>query len=67
LLKTFDFLFFALKISSAESQSKAQFNTLSSRENKTAVYRAENIYFFPQIETSIKVHICLHCLFIPSW
>jgi len=37
LLKTSDFLSFAL-ISSDESQSKAQFNTLSLGKNKTDVY-----------------------------
>jgi len=38
LLKTSDFLSFAL-ISSDESQSKAQFDALSSGENKTDAYR----------------------------
>jgi len=41
-LKNFDFLSFALIISSDESQSKAQINLQSVGENKTA-YRAENI------------------------
>jgi len=58
LLKTSDFLSFALIVSSAESQSKAQFNTLSLGENKTDVYSADNIDFFPQMKTSRKVHIC---------
>jgi len=37
---------FALIISSDESQSKSQFNTLSLGENKTDVHSAENIDFF---------------------
>jgi len=39
-----DFLSFALIISSDESQSKAQLNLQSFRENKTD-YRAETIFF----------------------
>jgi len=39
LQKTSDFLSFALIISSDESQSKEQFNTLSLGENKTDAYR----------------------------
>jgi len=58
LLKTSDFLSIALIISSDESQIKAQFNTLSSEENKTDVYR-DGKRFFPQMTTSKKVHICL--------
>jgi len=46
LLKTSDFLSFALTKSSDEWQSKAQSNTLSLGENKTDVRRAENIDFF---------------------
>jgi len=64
LLKTLDFLSFALIISSDESQSKVQFNTLSLGENKTDLYRAEN-RFFPQKKTSRKVHICLHWFLYP--
>jgi len=45
LLKTSDFLSFALIISSDESQSKAQFNTLRLGENNSG-YRAENVDFF---------------------
>jgi len=41
-LKTFDFLSFALIISSDESQSKAQFNLQSLGENRTG-YSAESI------------------------
>jgi len=59
LLKISDFLSFGLIISSDETQSKVQFNTLSLGENKTDVYRPGNI-FFPQMKTSRKVHICLH-------
>jgi len=39
---------------------------LSLGENKTDVYRTENI-FLPQMKTSRKVHICVHCFLIPSW
>jgi len=61
-MKTFDFLSFALIISSDESQSKAHFDLQSLGEIKTG-YRAKNIQFFPQMKTS---HICLHCFFIRS-
>jgi len=59
------FLPFILTINSDESQNKAQFNTLSLGENKTDVYRAENIDFFPQMKTSRKVHICLQWFSYP--
>jgi len=63
LLKTSDLLSFALIINSDESQGKAQFNTLSIGENKTG-YRAEN-RFFPQMNFSRNVHICLHRFLYP--
>jgi len=50
-----------LHSSSDESQNKAQFNLQSLGENKTG-YRAENIKLFPQVKTSRKDHICLHCI-----
>ena len=53
-MKTFDFLSFALIISSDESQSKAHFDLQSLGEIKTG-YRAKNIQFFPQMKTS---YIC---------
>jgi len=65
LLKTVDFLSFALIVSRAESQIKAQFNTLSLGENKSDVYPADNIDFFPHMKTSRKVHICLHWFLYP--
>jgi len=66
LLKTFDFLSFALIISSDESQSKAQFNPLSLGENKTDVYRAENIDFSTDENFKKSPHL-LTLIFIPSW
>jgi len=67
-LKTSDILSFTVIMRSDESQSKAQFIRQSLGENETG-YRAKNIAynFFPQMKTSRKVHISLHCIFIPSW
>jgi len=59
LLKTSDFLAFALIISNDKSQSKAQFNMQSLGGNKTG-YLAEMKDFFSQTKTSRKVHIYLH-------
>jgi len=64
-LKISDFLSFALIISSDESQSKVQFNTLSLGENTTDVYRAGNI-FLPQMKTKKSPHL-FTMIFIPSW
>ena len=64
IVKTSDFLPFALIISSDESQSRAQFNLPSLGENKTG-YRAENTIcfvtysLFPQIKHNI---VCFHRL-----
>ena len=62
LLKLFEFLSFALIISSDEWQSKAQFNLQSLGGNKIG-YRAENIKFVSTDE-NLK-NVTLH--FIPSW
>jgi len=66
LLQTSYFLSFALRISIDESQSTAQFNTLSLGENKTDVYRAENIDFFSKNENFKKSPHLFTLIFIPS-
>jgi len=43
---------------------KVQSNLQSLGENKTG-YRAENIKFVSTGE-NLKIHICLHCIFIPT-
>jgi len=61
LLKTSDFLSFALIIGSDESQSKAQFNLQSLGENKTGGYRAKSIDCFHRRKLQEKSTFnCLH-------
>jgi len=48
-----------------ESQSKAQFTTLSLGENKIG-YRAENRYL-PLMKTKKIPHLLFTSIFIPSW